>query len=98
MDGARRIVPPRNRADLEGYAFTRGASLELMAGNLHRAEELARAACADLERQGLIRHLSSELMCLVDALSGLGKLDEAQAHLERAAPMAGADDVDAHLR
>jgi hypothetical protein len=69
-----------------------------LAGNAQRAEELARVGVADLESQGLIRYLSSEICFLVDALILQGKLEEAEAQLERAKPWAAPDDYDALLR
>jgi tetratricopeptide (TPR) repeat protein len=91
-------VGHRDRAEIEAYMWTRSAHLETIAGNYARAEEAGRLAVADLERQGLIRYLSSELMLLADALILQGKLDEAEFHIDRAAPMAAPDDADALLR
>ena len=88
----------RERAEIESFVWTRSAHLETLAGNYARAEESARRAVADLERQGLIRYLSSELMLLADALTLQGKLEEAEFHIDRGAPMAAPDDADAQLR
>jgi hypothetical protein len=94
-----RLQPPASdRASLESYLSSTGSRLEYAAGNFRRAEELAREGCADLESQGLVRYLSSELMFLVDPLIAQGKLEEASGLLERAAPMAAPDDADALLR
>lgn len=92
------VVPPSQRFELEGYVYSTLSRTEYMAGNFQRAEEMARADVVNLEAQGLVRYLSSELMFLVDALIAQGKLDEAAMHLERAAPLAAPDDVDALLR
>jgi tetratricopeptide (TPR) repeat protein len=91
-------APMSERDIVEGYFNGLGTQLELMAGNWRRAEEYGRANCDDLEAQGLVRYLSSELMFLVDALIPQGKLDEAEALLERAAPYAAEDDLDALFR
>jgi tetratricopeptide (TPR) repeat protein len=88
----------RERAEIASYVWTRSAHLETLAGNYARAEESARRAVADLERQGLVRYLSSELMLLADALIFQGKLEEAEFHIDRSAPMAAPDDADALLR
>jgi DNA-binding SARP family transcriptional activator len=90
--------PPRDRPNLLSYVATGGAHLELLAGNAERAEELARVGVADLESQGLVRYLSSEACFLIDALTAQGKLEEAEALLERAKPWAAPDDADAQLR
>ena len=92
------LVPRGEDANLRGFVLAAGAHVELLAGNWQRAEELARMSCADLESQGLVRYLSSELMYLVDALSAQGRFDEALVHLERAAPLAAPDDADALFR
>jgi len=81
-----------------GYLASGAAHVELTAGNPARAEEYARAGCGDLEARGLVRYLSSELCFLVDALILLGRLDEAGGQLDRAAPWAALDDVDALMR
>lgn len=91
-------APPGDTASFDAYACTRASRLELMAGNLHRAEEFARRAAAGFESQGLLGVLSSELGPLVDVLIQLGRLDEAAAELRRAEEMAVAEDVDAQLR
>jgi tetratricopeptide (TPR) repeat protein len=95
---ARELAPPGHRYELESYLMGTGSRLEYMAGNFRRAEELARGSNQTLETQGLVRYMSSELMFLVDALIAQGKLDEAVVQLEKAAPMAAPDDVDAQLR
>jgi DNA-binding SARP family transcriptional activator len=92
------LAPPASRAHVEAYAVTYGARIELLAGNLHRAEELGRVQAADLRSQGLVRFLSSELLTLVDALIGLGRLEEASAELEQAVSVTAPDDIDALLR
>jgi DNA-binding SARP family transcriptional activator len=92
------LVPPGRRFELEGYVYSTGTRTEYLAGNFRRAEELARADNVHLETQGLVRYMSSELTFLVDALIAQGKLEEAAAQLERAAPLAAPDDVDALLR
>jgi DNA-binding SARP family transcriptional activator len=91
-------APPSEREIVEGYFNGIGVQLELMAGNWRRAEEYGRANCDPLEAQGLVRYLSSELMFLVDALTPQGKFEEAEAILERAAPYASPDDLDALFR
>jgi tetratricopeptide (TPR) repeat protein len=95
---ARDVCPPGEWANLEDYLLTNGAQLELAAGNPRRAEELSRASCALLEAHGMVRYLSSEICILVDALIGIGQLEEAEAILERAKPWAALDDVDALMR
>jgi tetratricopeptide (TPR) repeat protein len=95
---ARDVCPPGEWANLEDYLLTNGAQLELTAGNPRRAEELSRASCALLEARGMVRYLSSEICILVDALIGIGQLEEAEAILERAKPWAALDDVDALMR
>jgi tetratricopeptide (TPR) repeat protein len=92
------LVPPRQRFEVEGYVYSCGSRTEYMAGNFRRAEELARADNVNLEAQGLVRYMSSELTFLIDALIAQGKLEEAVVQLERAAPLAAPDDVDAQLR
>ena len=69
-----------------------------MAGNMHRAEELARRAVVGFESQGLLGIVSSEITPLVDALIELGRFDEAEAELRRGEAMAVPEDVDAQLR
>jgi ATP/maltotriose-dependent transcriptional regulator MalT len=95
---ARTLVGRADRRNLEGFLLSVGARLELHARNPHRAEELARGDCAELESQGMVRYLSSELCFLVDALIAQGRLEEAAVQLERAAPMAAPDDADALQR
>jgi DNA-binding SARP family transcriptional activator len=95
---SRRTCPPRDLPNLEGYVAGSGARLETLAGNYRRAEEFGRYNVALLEEQGLVRYLSSEACFLVDALIPLGKLEEAEALLERARPWAAEDDYDALLR
>lgn len=92
------LVPAAQRFELEGYVFSTISRTEYMAGNFRRAEEMARADNVNLEAQGLVRYMSSELTFLVDALIAQGKLDEAAIQLERANPLAAPDDVDALLR
>jgi tetratricopeptide (TPR) repeat protein len=74
------------------------AQMEFQAGNHRRAEEAARASCADMQSRGLVRYLSTELCFLVDPLIAQGQLEEAAAQLERAAPLAAPDNVDALFR
>jgi tetratricopeptide (TPR) repeat protein len=95
---ARDVCPAGEWANLEDYLLTNGAQLELAAGNPRRAEELARASCALLEAHGMVRYLSSEICILIDALIGIGRLEDAEATLERAKPWAALDDVDALMR
>jgi tetratricopeptide (TPR) repeat protein len=95
---ARELVAPAQRDELDGYLLSSRSRIEYMVGNFRRAEEFARASNLQLESQGLVRFMSSELMFLVDALIAQGKLDEAIAQLDKAAPMAAPDDVDALLR
>jgi DNA-binding SARP family transcriptional activator len=92
------LVPAGQRFELEGYVYSTGSRTEYLSGNFRRAEELARADNVNLEAQGLVRYMSSELTFLVDALIAQGKLEEAGVQLERAAPLAAPDDVDALLR
>jgi tetratricopeptide (TPR) repeat protein len=98
MAQAGETCPVRERPSIRSYLAAAGAQLELLAGNPQRAEELARVAVADLESQGLVRYLSSEACFLVDALIAQGKLEEAEALLERAKPWAAPDDADALMR
>jgi tetratricopeptide (TPR) repeat protein len=95
---ARSVAPPHQRVDIEFWVLVYGGRLELLAGNMHRAEELVRAECADLWSQGRLLWLSSELLSLVDPLIALGRLQEASVELERAVSITVAGDVDALLR
>jgi tetratricopeptide (TPR) repeat protein len=95
---AREVGPAGKRYELESYLLGTGSRVEYLVGNFRRSEEFARESNQGLEAQGLVRYMSSELMFLVDPLIAQGKLDEAVAQLERAAPMAAPDDVDALLR
>jgi DNA-binding SARP family transcriptional activator len=95
---ARAMAPPAMAYDLDGYLLSTGSRTEYMAGNFRRAEELARASNLSLEAQGLVRYMSSELTFLIDPLIAQGKLAEAVVQLEKAAPLAAPDDVDALLR
>jgi tetratricopeptide (TPR) repeat protein len=72
--------------------------MEFQAGNHRRAEEAARASCADMQSRGLVRYLSTELCFLVDPLITQGQLEEAAAQLERAARLAAPDNMDALFR
>jgi ATP/maltotriose-dependent transcriptional regulator MalT len=51
-----------------------------------------------MQSRGLVRYLSTELCFLVDPLVAQGKLEEAAAQLERAAPLAASDNIDALFR
>jgi tetratricopeptide (TPR) repeat protein len=98
MADAYAIASPADRVSFDAYACTRSSRLELMAGNMHRAEEFARRAVEGFESEGLIGILSSEITPLVDALIALGRFDEAEAELRRGEAMTVAGDVDALLR
>src|SRR5439155_2172799 len=91
-------APASQRADFRSYVSDVTAQLEYWAGNHRRAEEAARECCAAMESRGLVRFLSTELMFLVDPLIAQGRLEEAAADLERAAPLAAPDDFDALFR
>lgn len=95
---ARAVLSPAELAQVEDYLVFNGAHIETMAGNMHRAEELARQGCRDYESRGWVRYLSSEMMFLVDALIAQGRLEEASTYLEQARPYAAPDDVDAQYR
>jgi tetratricopeptide (TPR) repeat protein len=90
-------LSPTDWLSYEYNAVSYSARLELLAGNMQRAEELARALCAFYRAEGLSAYLSSEQMFLVDALIGQGRLDDAAAELAQA-PAAASDDVDALFR
>jgi F0F1-type ATP synthase epsilon subunit len=105
FDAARALIAdgyatalPGDRASFDAYACTRASRVEMMAGNLHRAEEFARRAVAGFESLGFLGVVSSEITPLVDTLIALGRLDEAEAELRRGEAMAVAEDVDAQLR
>jgi tetratricopeptide (TPR) repeat protein len=72
------------------------ARLELLSGNPARAETISRKSCADLERRGLTAYLASELPGLAEALVAEGRLDEADAALQRAEAIVVPTDLDAH--
>jgi tetratricopeptide (TPR) repeat protein len=95
---ARELAPPAMRYELDGYLLSTSSRTEYIVGNFRSAEEFARAGNTQLESQGLVRYMSSELTFLVDALTAQGKLEEAEVQLDRAAPMAAPDDADALLR
>lgn len=95
---ARRVCPPRELPNVDGYLAGTAARIETLCHNYRRAEEFGRAGIAVLEEQGLVRYLSSEACFLVDALIPQGKLEEAEALLDRARPWAAEDDADALLR
>jgi hypothetical protein len=78
MADARALTPPRRRTEFESFAFAYGSRLEYWAGNMHRAEEFARANAAYLWSEGLVRILSSELLPLADALIAADR--KASAH------------------
>ncbi|MFL5841215.1 MAG: BTAD domain-containing putative transcriptional regulator [Thermoleophilaceae bacterium] len=83
-------------AEWDSCVASAAARLELLAGNPTRAEAIMHKSCADLDRRGLYAYLSSELVYLVEALTAQGRLDEADAELERAAAIVTSTDVDAH--
>jgi DNA-binding SARP family transcriptional activator len=91
-------APPSESSIVAGYVYGVGGQVELLAGNWLRAEEYAQLSCDDLAAEGLVRYLSTELCFLIDALIPQGRFDEAEALLERAAPYAAEDDVDALFR
>jgi tetratricopeptide (TPR) repeat protein len=91
-------APASQRAAFRSYVESMAAQMEFQAGNHRRAEEAARASCADMQSRGLVRYLSTELCFLVDPLVAQGKLEEAAAQLERAAPLAASDNIDALFR
>jgi ATP/maltotriose-dependent transcriptional regulator MalT len=95
---SRRICPQRELPNIAGYLAGTGARIETLAGNHRRAEDFGRENVAILEEQGLVRYLSSEACFLIDALIAQGKLEEAEALLERARPWAAEDDADALMR
>jgi DNA-binding SARP family transcriptional activator len=92
------LAPRHEQANLRSVVLSYGARLELRAGNMQRAEEMARELCAVYRSDGLIGFLSSELCYLIDALIGQGRLDEVEADLEYAASITPPDDEDAHHR
>jgi len=73
----------------------RRAAVELLAGNPQRAEEIERPSCAQLDHKGQTAPLASQLTVLVDALIAQGRLEEAEAELERAVAILRPEDVDA---
>jgi DNA-binding SARP family transcriptional activator len=89
---------PSDRLSFDAYACSRASRVEMMAGNMHRAEEFARTAAVGFESQGQLGVLSSEITPLVDTLIELGRLEEAAAELGRADGFTVAEDVDAQLR
>jgi tetratricopeptide (TPR) repeat protein len=92
------ITPPAEAKALRCTCLSYAARIELLAGNVLRAEELARELCDYYWAEGMVAYLSSELMFLVDALIAQGRLDEAAVELGRAGPLAAPDDIDAHFR
>ena len=91
------LTPASERAARRMNALSWTARLELLAGNYHRAEEIARELCAYYRAGDLVTYLSSEQMFLVDALVGQGRLTEAAVELE-SAPAPAPDDTDALFR
>jgi tetratricopeptide (TPR) repeat protein len=91
-------APPSQRTAFRSYLESVAAQMEFQAGNHRRAEEAARASCADMQSRGLVRYLGTELCFLVDPLIAQGRLEEAAAQLERAAPLAAPDNMDALFR
>jgi tetratricopeptide (TPR) repeat protein len=92
-------------AEIEGAtdvvlaAACRRARVALLADDPAEAEEIARVGCDELERQGLIAYLRSDVVYIVDALTAQGRLEEAEAELARAQALDDdEDDVDAIQR
>jgi hypothetical protein len=98
MAESRSTAPRSERETLQCTWWSYGVRIELLAGNVHRAEEIAAAACSSYRTQGLGAYLASELMFLVDALVPQGRFEEALAGLEEAAAFTVADDIDALFR
>ena len=82
--------------DCESFDNVTAARLELAAGNPARAEAVMRLECEDLERRGLTTYLSSSIVYLVEALIAQGRLDEAEAELDRVRPFLVETDIDAY--
>jgi len=67
--------------------------VEMLAGDLDAAERIAREAYTTLERMGERGYLSSVAALLAHALSGLGRLDEAERFSRKSEDAAAADDA-----
>jgi tetratricopeptide (TPR) repeat protein len=85
-------------ATLAAGVLRDAAEIELLAGDAAAAERALREACDTLERRGDWGHYASVAPLLVDALHGLGRVDEATAALDLAAERTLADDLEARLR
>jgi DNA-binding SARP family transcriptional activator len=85
-------------SDVVLAATCRRARLERWVGDFQAMEAVARAGCEQLERDGFISYLRSDLVDVVDALIEQGRLDEAAAELARAEAMYNDEDVDAIQR
>jgi DNA-binding SARP family transcriptional activator/tetratricopeptide (TPR) repeat protein len=83
------------QSEVDACAAPPRARLELLAGNPRRAEEISRASCTQLQLQGQLAVLASELTTLADALTAQGRLPEAAAELDRGAAILRDDDIDA---
>jgi tetratricopeptide (TPR) repeat protein len=92
------LMTPAERGNLWPLSAPSLIRIEWLAGNVHRTEEHARRHVSALEAEGLTPYLSSDMMFLADVLIAQDRLDEAAVLLERAAPWATADDIDALFR
>jgi DNA-binding SARP family transcriptional activator/tetratricopeptide (TPR) repeat protein len=81
--------------DWASRARTPATSIELLAGNMQRAEALLRTDCDEFERLGQSSYLASKLPYLAEALIGQGRLDEAEAELVRGEAVVVPTDIDA---
>lgn len=101
FDEARQLVAKARRLHYElGQAFmaetscgTIAAWIELRAGDNGRAEEILRAACANLERMGNRAYLATRAAELADVLWVLGNDGEAEVWLSKAVQLGASDDL-----
>ena len=74
------------------------ADVELLAGNVEEAERELQEACAFLERKGEKATLATLFALLGDVLHRRGKLDEAEATVERSRSLSSVDDSLSEMR
>ena len=79
------------------FSATILGEIELLAGNVIKAEQILRELCKELEQGHAYSHLSSRAGDLAEALYAQGRLDEAEEWARIAERHAAVDDLDARI-